>query len=338
MMTMNDVKRNIYLIVNPIIMAVCLLIFFLYPDWDLFHRIALPVIIVCIAGASFLVYKRSQLKIVDWVYLAVFSLFHIGSSIQMIQQIHKHEAGYYICWSPLFYVLTFMVLPKRISIYYAGTVCLLIWGVGFPHFLHANGSEQGALFQYLISQLVYILILVLSQKVVGGYMETELLRKLAFKDSLTETVNRRGMEAILEEELERHQSTSEPLSLIFFDIDHFKKINDTCGHETGDLVLKEVTSIVKKMLPLSCTLGRWGGEEFLILAKGHSLLQTKMLSEEIRTSIERHTFKEGMQVTASFGISSLIEEDDPRRLVWRADVALYEAKIKGRNQTRVHHM
>ncbi|BCD67415.1 GGDEF domain-containing protein [Nitratiruptor sp. YY09-18] len=126
-----------------------------------------------------------------------------------------------------------------------------------------------------------------------------------------------------------------PLSLIIFDIDHFKQINDTYGHLVGDTVLQELSHIIKDNIRSSEYFVRWGGEEFILLMPGTSLQNAAMVAEKLRRAIEAHDFDKVGKVTCSFGVTALNEKDTIKSFLERADAALYEAKNSGRNVVRV---
>jgi diguanylate cyclase (GGDEF)-like protein len=159
--------------------------------------------------------------------------------------------------------------------------------------------------------------------------------KMAFTDPLTKTNNRTAFSDSLQREINLSLRNSRDLSLVFFDIDHFKQVNDTYGHECGDMVLASAASCIKESLRGSDIVFRYGGEEFVILLSDTDLAGAKIISERIRMKIENHTMAYGMntlKLTASLGISTLRKNDTPESLTKRADEAMYLAKEKGRNQ------
>lgn len=156
------------------------------------------------------------------------------------------------------------------------------------------------------------------------------LETLATTDQLTQAYNRRMMETLLSNELER-QGGEHGVSVILFDLDHFKLINDTHGHLVGDTVLRVVADLSRERVRGNDYFGRWGGEEFLILSAGTAIDAAAEIAERLRSALADHPFDNGMQVTASFGVSSLVPSDDLDGLIRRADDALYEAKARGRN-------
>jgi diguanylate cyclase (GGDEF)-like protein/PAS domain S-box-containing protein len=161
------------------------------------------------------------------------------------------------------------------------------------------------------------------------------LREMAVTDPLTGLANRLHFEQALEDEMERSRRYASPLSLVMFDIDHFKAVNDTHGHEAGDDVLKGIATLAGERLRRSDRLARWGGEEFLILAPGVEARETAALAEKLRAAVADHDFGLGDPVTASFGVAELMREDSPKHLIRRADDALYAAKENGRNRVEI---
>lgn len=167
-------------------------------------------------------------------------------------------------------------------------------------------------------------------------MRTAELEKLAMLDALTGAGNRRHLDQRAEAEISACQRENKPLTILTFDLDHFKKVNDTWGHPVGDIVLQKVVQTAKDLLRPSDFLARVGGEEFIILLPGANLAGAQQIAERIRIAIAAQKILAGGQaiyVTASFGIAAL--EPFARSLentVARADAALYRAKKLGRNQ------
>jgi diguanylate cyclase (GGDEF)-like protein len=162
----------------------------------------------------------------------------------------------------------------------------------------------------------------------------EQLRALSETDSLTGLRNRRHFEKIVDAEKERAQRYEVPVSLLIFDIDHFKVINDTYGHNAGDAVLSELAKVVCGCTRESDIVARWGGEEFAILMPYASLHATAEVAEKIRQKIEAHQFPLGHKVTISIGVAEWsLATETFNTLLSRADDALYRAKRSGRNRS-----
>jgi diguanylate cyclase (GGDEF)-like protein len=161
------------------------------------------------------------------------------------------------------------------------------------------------------------------------------LREQATHDALTEVWNRAAILDILQRELNRSKREGSPLSVFMADIDHFKRINDTWGHQTGDTVLREVTRRMRAVIRSYDSLGRYGGEEFLVVAPGCTQTSALKLAEKLRGVIGESPIPTGessLPVTLSLGVACIKEDSASETLVKRADEALYAAKRAGRNK------
>ena len=157
---------------------------------------------------------------------------------------------------------------------------------------------------------------------------------LATTDALTGINNRMRFGIVLDEEAGRKRRNKMPMSLIMFDIDHFKRINDEHGHNTGDEILKALSSLVSKEIRFTDFFCRWGGEEFILLLKDDGCDAAIVAAEKIRSLIEAADFPTVGKVTCSFGVAHWKQDDTEISLVARADKALYESKNEGRNRVR----
>ncbi|MEE8380172.1 MAG: GGDEF domain-containing protein [Gammaproteobacteria bacterium] len=160
----------------------------------------------------------------------------------------------------------------------------------------------------------------------------------AHKDALTGIGNRAALDEALGREVDLAHRHDRSLGMIIIDIDHFKSINDTYGHATGDCLLKALSSSAEETIRLSDQIFRFGGEEFVVLLPETALGGVKRLAERIRRNIEAmKTQCEGasIKMTASFGVATLNRSEDEEGFFNRADKALYQAKHDGRNCTRI---
>lgn len=164
-------------------------------------------------------------------------------------------------------------------------------------------------------------------------LEDELARQ-AITDSLTGLLNRRHGEDLLVTEIDEFRRYGSPLTLMMLDIDHFKVVNDTYGHEVGDQVLIELGRRLTKHLRSSDTLVRWGGEEFVIALRHCTLVEALPLAERARALIAESPFPVVGPITVSIGVAELLPDDDLNDWVGRADTAMYDAKSAGRNRVR----
>ncbi len=156
--------------------------------------------------------------------------------------------------------------------------------------------------------------------------------KLATQDPLTGIMNRRSLRNFAQREISRASRHSQPLSLIFLDIDHFKRVNDTYGHNVGDDVLQTFAKVIKEHSRETDILARWGGEEFIVLAPNSDVDGTRTLAEHLREAIATTHFHVVEKATCSLGVAQWRKGETFESLCTRADVALYKAKEGGRNQ------
>lgn len=161
--------------------------------------------------------------------------------------------------------------------------------------------------------------------------ESEILEKLALTDSLTNLNNRRKLMLKLSAEHERAKRFNHPYGIVLLDLDYFKKINDTYGHQVGDRVLVDIAKLLQSHIRKTDTVGRWGGEEFLIICPEIDRKGLLKLSESLREKMERHKFPVIGRKTGSFGLAIYQHGDEIKNIIARADQALYRAKEKGRN-------
>jgi len=163
--------------------------------------------------------------------------------------------------------------------------------------------------------------------------KSNLLEYQASHDSLTGLFNRNKFKDLFGKELRRGIRYDNELSLILFDLDNFKRVNDTYGHQVGDEVLIEIAQIITAGVREHDTVVRWGGEEFIILLPETSIDGALMVADKIRLLIsEKPISSQNINITASFGISKMIEDDTEDSFVHRTDKALYEAKQNGKNR------
>ncbi|TDY04204.1 sensor domain-containing diguanylate cyclase [Thiohalophilus thiocyanatoxydans] len=158
------------------------------------------------------------------------------------------------------------------------------------------------------------------------------IHRLATMDSLTGLANRREFTRVASLEVQRSKRHGNPLSLIMYDLDHFKRINDSFGHSVGDDILRAVSEIARVTVRKTDLVGRWGGEEFMVLLPQTPLEDAALLAERFQKALDDHDFPSVGHVTASFGVTGLRPEDALDSLVLRVDKALYRAKKNGRNR------
>lgn len=164
--------------------------------------------------------------------------------------------------------------------------------------------------------------------------EEDLVR-LSTIDKLTGIYNKAKIDEVLRLEIETSKKQDNDLCIIIVDIDYFKMVNDTFGHEVGDAVLKEFTTILKNNIRQTDILGRWGGEEFIIICPATSLEEATRLANRLREKVETYRYTTKCNQTASFGVAEFIAGENSKSLFIRVDKALYNAKKLGRNRVEV---
>jgi len=167
----------------------------------------------------------------------------------------------------------------------------------------------------------------------------QMLLELSLTDPLTGLNNRRHMMEVLDREFERSQRSGARLCLVMIDLDHFKKVNDTYGHQKGDAVLQGLAALLRKHLRQYDTAARFGGEEFALILPETDLAEAALVAERLRKATEKLTFEQipDLQVSASLGVACypMPGVDVPDDLIREADYALYNAKRHGRNRVEV---
>jgi diguanylate cyclase (GGDEF)-like protein len=164
------------------------------------------------------------------------------------------------------------------------------------------------------------------------------LEGIAFRDSLTCLPNRRYIELKVKQSLEEFQQFGRSFGLLMLDIDHFKQVNDLHGHDAGDAILKAVSETLAKSVREDDIVGRWGGEEFLVLLADVNAGTVRDLAERCRALVEKSgalTAESRVSVTISIGGTLLVSGDSADSVVKRADQLMYASKLGGRNRATV---
>lgn len=269
----------------------------------------------------------------------VFTVYLIWFTNTMNYNIQKGSSsgglGEFTNWVPLFFIIVFLIFDQRIAlilsmIIFSATVTI---GIGMNLYFkqHFELQTYDSLIQFYISNAVYILALYYLQRFKLAFIQNEAMQHLANTDYLTNLPNRRLVEKKLSEKMKSDQT----FSVILLDVDHFKNINDTYGHDIGDQVLKEFSRLIQDNIREQDIVGRWGGEEFIIIANRLSGKQAVIFSDRLRKLIENTSFCHKEQVTASFGVAEYLQKERGQDILKRADVALYRAKENGRNNVEI---
>jgi len=166
----------------------------------------------------------------------------------------------------------------------------------------------------------------------GTIQEQLVLENKVIHDKLTGAYNREFFEGKIGTIAAQSQGNGRFLGIIFLDIDHFKAVNDTYGHNVGDSLLQELVQRVTESIRSTDYLVRWGGEEFIVLLSVKSLSEVEATAEHLRSMIEHHSFEGVKNITSSFGLTLVLNDEPIESAVERADKALYISKESGRNK------
>jgi diguanylate cyclase (GGDEF)-like protein len=177
-----------------------------------------------------------------------------------------------------------------------------------------------------------VLYLVTFDEITNEYVKIKELEHMASTDVLTKLFNRSKLNDVLEKEMALSSTISSPLSIIFIDIDHFKQVNDTYGHDVGDKVLIDIANIISSSTRVGDIAARWGGEEFMITLQSTDAVHASILAEKLRIAVEEFTFAIVGNLTISLGVTEFMNNESEETLIKRVDKALYEAKDSGRNR------
>jgi diguanylate cyclase (GGDEF)-like protein len=282
----------------------------------------------------FLLYKKIFIRFLEYSNLALVSFYHVTTffdSVRNYMVISGGSLGDFIIWMPIITLFFFLTLGTKRGLYYSIVIFLTTFVTGVMYLNSLSSESIDSLGQYYFANLVYIIVLYYAQNVFKTYADLEMFKKHAYYDSLTRIANRLQIDEWLEKKLARLQENSEGFSIIFFDIDHFKAVNDNYGHKVGDEVLVEFADLIQRHLTNRELFGRWGGEEFVIIS---STVGTNaiILADQLRKIVAEHCFKGAGNLTASFGITNSKPGDSIDSLLNRADQGLYQCKNCGRNQ------
>jgi diguanylate cyclase (GGDEF)-like protein len=233
---------------------------------------------------------------------------------------------------PVLFIIVYLVVERQIAMLLTVTYATLMLIAGSLRVLNVDD----VLFLELVRlhariAAIGLLVFVLA-RAKDDLLETQRaafeMQWAANTDALTRLPNRRRLTAMLDHLIAEQRQ----FALISVDVDHFKRINDTLGHAAGDLVLTELGERLRHQLRADDVVGRWGGEEFLILAHEHDSQQAAQLAERLRQAIAAQPFSGDLRVTVSMGGAIRQSDDSSHTLLHRADTALYRAKDNGRNR------
>ncbi len=343
----DPLKRSFYLVMLPVAMVAVLLLVF--AEWQqgtlhLVDAFGLPSLVLLFGVLTFGLWRRKvpvvQLETTAFSGVTLMYLSSLGYSLFGLSQTQAAlwnltGLGY---WSPVVYTLAFLIfgvksgLKTSLVVY---VLSLLVWLAHFAMlFLAGDPSTGGAVFyQLFASDGLLLMILYGTGRAFAAQAQQALkLEKDANTDPLTGLHNRRALDERLVQETARASRQGLPLTVMLIDLDHFKRVNDEYGHNVGDRVLRGVSRCLSDHARKMDVVGRWGGEEFLVILPGTPVLEALETAERLRAVVEACPNETKGAITASFGIAQYRAGEAVETLLERADRTLYRAKGAGRNQ------
>ena len=313
-------------------------IFYLVSDWQLFGRIPLevftPRLFIILPLILYMILVK---KVKDYKILSVASLVMchaimwctIGAIVYLPDKTHASEG--FVIMNLLFFGVSFGTPFLMSSLFHAAMIFNIFISNLFNHY-----TNIGIMYSLNIPCIVGIIAAsyVMDEVYVDNYGTKKQLERAMLTDALTGCFNRHKITTLVENNSHFIEDISRPLNLILLDIDFFKKVNDTYGHDAGDKVLKYVVTAIKGVIRETDILVRWGGEEFIILLPKCTTEQAVEIAERIRQNVEVGD-SEICKVTISLGITKYIDNTNYLDIINYADTALYNAKNTGRNKVIV---
>ncbi len=321
------VKRKIFLVATPVGSLSMLVVWGLglkHNDLTVSDVFSLPLLAILLLVLVVLLWRQTihlrSFELIMYAMVLAYALSEFVSIILTIILANGSLSGDFTLWLPFVYILSFLILSTywalllstlffliTLALGLAACLDFLIKGMVFPNI--------ALLVQIYIASVFYITLLYLIARIKERYISqravADNMSKLAMINSLTQVDNRRLLNQYLEEEVHRAERHKQPLSVLLFDLDWFKRINDSFGHNTGDKILQEVAQLLRQKIRTSDPFGRWGGDEFLCLAINSDGEQAVELAERLREALERHQFSTVRKVTASFGVTAYQKGDTP---------------------------
>ncbi len=292
-------------------------VFFLFFSILLFVPRSLRVI-------ELLTYGMGALMLIAFVQITVYDVVTTSSDPRLLSDATN---GFSMWAIVMLGVAYFALSPKQImTLIRFVTFSMLVMAIVNFFFISPSGIKTiPYVFRWLNSAGAFIVLAIIFRWI--GARQ----KKQAFTDSLTGLFNRFALNQILDQEMERSARSQKTFSVVLFDLDHFKKINDRYGHLEGDVVLVEMSKLIRENIRKIDFAGRWGGEEFLLVMPETDKASASIIAERLRENISENHFGKVDKVTASFGVTAYKIEDGLDKTLKRVDNALYEAKDNNRN-------
>lgn len=339
----DSLRRLIYIAGTLAGLPTIAMVWFYHWQENLFIRLAYPLLfLAAIFWLVGLLLPRFSVVSIERFVLAFLSLFVFSKYVFFLYTTPNVEVIWTeieaIFWLAVFlFIISYLVFHRYVALSITLGYAALLAVVGGARL----GDSQHPLFlefarlEARITAIAFLLFIFARAKddLHASQREAVQVRWLANTDVLTQLPNRRQLSTLLEHFLAEEKA----FGYILVDIDFFKQVNDTFGHISGDEILRELGELLRSELRDEDVVGRWGGEEFLILVKEGEIERNMELSKRIRQLVEEHIFSNGISLTVSLGGTIRNQHDTEKTLFDRADAALYRAKNSGRNRVEWQH-
>ena len=313
-------------------------------------------LLVCGTSALLFILTLNKARQVDWS-LAIFAFFPatiiMGYTLIELSSGELRDLLLYVlvrqglCLSLVLPVIIYGFEKSRRSIVLGLGILIFLafdvgtWRWGSQLFRGNLGISQGIFSILSLSQLIMLSICVIYVQAYTMHHEqdvrvsNEKLRHMAIRDGMTGLFNHTFIEGLIGDAINRAKRSKSPISLLMIDVDSFKKINDSLGHNAGDTVLVHLAKLLQCNKRSTDYLGRWGGDELILLLTDTHLQGATLLAEKLRMLVDQHVFPGKTHLTLSLGASQYCEGDSLAEFIRRADENLYQAKHMGRNRVEV---
>jgi diguanylate cyclase (GGDEF)-like protein len=331
----------IALTVGTIIIPSVYVIFYLDDTLTSLDKIVYPVLfgLVLLSLVSFVTVGKRFLVAHEYFWFSIVYLFILAQFAFLLNEYRSgavQELSDFVIWLSVLYLLAYVIFPARTALIWTATFLFAIFVIGLYYGIVDWGTtgfskELSVLLQIYASSIIYIILLNAFALLKGQYIETEmraeLMETIANTDVLTDLLSRAKLTALLDQHFDPDRpNNNEVNSIILLDVDRLKYVNDTFGHLAGDYVLQTIAELLRSNLRQSDLLGRWGGDEFLLICPGLDQEGALMLSERLERAVEEAEFRDIGHATISTGPATYTPGDTPLTLLQRADKAMYARK------------
>jgi diguanylate cyclase (GGDEF)-like protein len=298
----------------------------------LMFKVYLLIIIPMMLCISYLAYQKRFYKLVK-LLLAASPIIAMLCHVYLVSQISNYEPFLAEGYLAVFWIFIVSGMTFSYALVSASISALILLVSAFFYMDQPGSYTMHAFWIFCSFSFGLLGAIIFDRTRKAIFLSKQELLRLAITDPLTGVFNRNQLNKVLPQEIGRGIRYGKSFGLVMLDIDHFKHVNDTLGHDIGDKVLQKTAQILSESIRENDTLIRWGGEEFVVIAlevNEQSLIQ---LCEKLRQKIEAENYVIAGKITVSVGATLFSENDFPDTLLSRADKALYEAKERGRNIT-----